>query len=345
MMRSLRLDLWLGALAALLALTSAATPAHAQDVVDAMIPGCTELQRDEAGKNDTTDESMAEARVRYDRGRQLYADGAFEQALLEFERAYQLAPAYRILYNIAQVAMILNDHPKAICAFEAYLTQGNVEPERTSQVEAELGKLRGRVAYLTIQANVEGAEITLDDLDLGKSPLEKPVMVNAGRHRVRAKRSGLIGDETSVTLAGQDRATVALELRQPASGETQNIVVPTPPAPGTPQPPPPKPETSYVWIGWVVTGSLTAAAVATGLATLDASSSLGELRETPGVTRAALDDQQSKARTLGIVTDVLAASAIVSGGVTLYFQIAESMEGESVTATVSPTGIGLKGRF
>src|SRR5690606_16554980 len=56
-------------------------------------------------------ENMREARTRYDRGTKLYHDGAYEQALIEFERAYELAPAYRILYNIGQAAMLLRDYP------------------------------------------------------------------------------------------------------------------------------------------------------------------------------------------------------------------------------------------
>jgi PEGA domain len=320
------------------------TVASAQDSIEAMIPGCDALRMDSTAK--PPKENMAEARERYERGRQLYADGAFEQSQLEFERAYELAPAYRILYNIAQVAMLLNDHPKAICAFEAYLSQGTkVDNERRQQVESELKKLRGRVAYLEIESNVTGAMVQLDDYEIGETPLTKPVMVNAGRHRIIAKYPGMQSGEDIVTLAGQDRQKVVLELKE-SSKIAPGIITPVPTPSGSgPAPPPPPAEPSYVWVGWLTTGTLAAGAVATGLGALFAANKLGDLRETAGVTKAELDDQQSTARALGIATDVLAASAAVAGGVTLYFAITEDDDGDALSAGVSPTGVTLTGRF
>ncbi len=313
--------------------------------VDAIIPGCDKLQPAAPGSKPAAP-ALKEAKERYERGRQLYGDRAFEQSLLEFERAYELAPAYRILYNIAQVAMVLNDHPKAICAFDGYLAHGKIPAKRKAEVQKELVKLRGRVAYLDIKANVDGAEIVLDDLEIGTSPIAKPVMVNAGRHRVTAKLAGRIPSEDSVTLAGQDRATITLELKKP-TGTTTNIVTPVPtPVPGQPVPAPvtPPEKTSYVWVGWVVTGVLTAAAVGVGIGALTTADTLGDLREQKNVTATELDDQQGLARGLGIATDALIAGAVVAGAVTLYYQITESDEGD-VALTVSPSSIGLSGQF
>src|SRR4026208_2260108 len=44
-----------------------------------------------------------EARARYERGLKLYSDGAYDAARSEFERAYAIAPTYKVLYNIGLV--------------------------------------------------------------------------------------------------------------------------------------------------------------------------------------------------------------------------------------------------
>lgn len=49
------------------------------------------------------DDQEDEARVHYAQGVDLYKDGKFEQASIAFERAYEIAPSYKILWNIGQV--------------------------------------------------------------------------------------------------------------------------------------------------------------------------------------------------------------------------------------------------
>ena len=68
-----------------------------------------------------------------------------------------------------------------------------------------------------------------------------------------------------------------------------------------------------------------------------------------------LDDQQKTARALGITTDVLAGCAVIAGGVSLYFTIAGTGEGDEASDSdeesadidlgVSPTGLQLVGTF
>ena len=296
---------------------------------------------------------MKEARVRYDRGKALYNNAEYEQALIEFERAYELAPAYRILYNIGQAAVVLQKYPKAIKAFEGYLAGGKtkVSAKRRKAVEKEIASLYSRVAYISVTSNVEGVEVLIDDDAVGTTPIAEPVMVNAGRHVIIGRKTGHAEDRESVTLAGKEKTAVKLELELFKTGGPVTVITPgqpPPPTPATPapQPPPQVDKPSYVWIGWVVTGAFTAGAIATGIAAIAASSELTDLRETRGTTKEELDEQQSTGQALALSADVLAAAAIVTGGVTLYFTIAGSGSGdEGLDAAISPTSIGLSGRF
>jgi len=54
-----------------------------------------------------------EASTRFKRGLQLFDEGDYALALVEFERAYQLAPNYRALYNIGLVNVQLGRYAEA----------------------------------------------------------------------------------------------------------------------------------------------------------------------------------------------------------------------------------------
>src|SRR5262245_52890005 len=45
-------------------------------------------------------EKMAEARQRFERGLALFEEKNFEAARVELERAYEIAPTWKLLYNI-----------------------------------------------------------------------------------------------------------------------------------------------------------------------------------------------------------------------------------------------------
>src|SRR5688500_535179 len=128
-------------------------------------------------------EDVAEARQRYKKGLDLYEDGAFDAALIEFQRAYDTAPSYKILYNIGLVHLQLNDYAGALRSFKKYLDDGGkrLDAKRRGEVEREVKKLEGRVANLEIKSNVEGAEVLVDDLEVGETPLDAAVLVNAGK--------------------------------------------------------------------------------------------------------------------------------------------------------------------
>jgi tetratricopeptide (TPR) repeat protein len=48
----------------------------------------------------------------------------YQEALVEFQRAYQLSPNYRVLYNIARTAGLLKNHALALESFQRYLEEG-----------------------------------------------------------------------------------------------------------------------------------------------------------------------------------------------------------------------------
>jgi PEGA domain/Tetratricopeptide repeat len=285
--------------------------------------------------------AQQEAATRFKKGLELFKDGDYQAALIEFRRANELAPNYNVLYNIGQVSFQLQDYPNALRSLERYLEEGgkSIDAKRRAEVEKDIEKLRARVANLEINVNVGDAEVAIDDVTIGKSPLSKTVLVSAGRHKVTVTKTGFSPVTKVVEIASSETQKVPIELSENKSTATPPVEPPknpdtpqnppvdagTPPVqpPGgdTNQPPPPAPR-SIPWAGWAVTGGLAAGAVVTGVLALGASSDLKTKRTSANPTSADLDSAKTKTQTLALVTDILTGCAVVAGGVTLYFTIA-----------------------
>ena len=84
--------------------------------------------------------AKTEARAHFDRGVQLGHAGEYRQAAAEFQRAYQLAPHYAVLYNLAQVQIGLAQPVEAVDTLQRYLTEGgsNVPADRRAEVQATI---------------------------------------------------------------------------------------------------------------------------------------------------------------------------------------------------------------
>ena len=213
---------------------------------------------------------MDEAKERFTRGLKLYEDANYEAARVEFERAYALAPSWKLLYNIGYCYRQLNDYVAAVHALEKFLAEGGSEigKDKVDEVNTTLTDLRSRIATIEVTTNVAGAIITIDDVPVGESPLKEPVLVNPGRRKVSASEKGGTPVTQVVTVAGREKAKVTLEITGP-----KTIVI--------------EKKTDLVpYVAWGVTGALAVGAVVTGILAVNAESSqeeeLKKLAPTPG---------------------------------------------------------------
>jgi hypothetical protein len=298
-----------------------------------------------------------EARAHYSRGVQLYTEGSYDAALVELERANRLAPSYRILYSIGLVQLKLNDYVKALQSFEQYLSLGGAEvaAARKTEVEERIGQLKQRVAIVDINVNVEGADVLIDDIAVGKSPL-KPVKLNPGYHKIAASKAGYNGDAKQIALAGADHTTVTFELTSLTAAVVAPVPTTTPTTPtdttqqaSTTLPAPEAPKTRKgVWIGWAVTGALAAGAVVTGVVALSSSSKLSDQVDNQATASGDIASTHDTTVTMALVSDILTGLAVVAGGVSLYLTLTPPKHDAppaSARLIVGPRGAGIAGQF
>jgi hypothetical protein len=306
-----------------------------------------------------TKEAADEAGSRFRRGVELFKEADFRAALIEFRRAYQLAPNYRVQYNLGQCYLELQDYAGALRSFERYLSEGGsqVPAARRTSVEGEIQKLQPRVARIEITTNVPGAEIRIDDDVVGTTPLAQAVLVSAGRRKISAEKSGAPTTSKTIDVAGGDKITVALQINEAgAPTPPQTVVTPTNPSEAPRPAPPESPKKteeggkSVPWIGWGITGALAVGAGVTGVLALGAKNDLKTKEDTFPGNASDIDDARGKVKTFALVTDILAGGAVVAGGISLYFTLAGGKKDSAALPAnlrvgFGPSRIQLDGRF
>lgn len=293
--------------------------------------------------------SRQNAGKRFNRGIELYEEGDYAAALVEFRRAYDLSPNYRVLYNVALAQYQLGDYAGALATLEQYLEEGGteIEADKRATVEKELKRMQGRVGTIDVEVDEEGAVVTVDGEEVGTTPLDGPVRVSIGSREV-AVRKGDRRVSKRIDVAGGD----ALELE---------LILPMPKDDGATPSPAPSGDAkasgaSYATAGvlWAFAGAGAIATVVTGTLALGASSDLEDLRGQLGSTQADREDKQSEVARLGVVTDVLWVTSAVLGVMALTFTIAPpggDDDGDTETALDSldlragPGGVSLQGTF
>jgi hypothetical protein len=270
------------------------------------------------------------AREHFLRAVQFYDNADYKLALVEFRRSYELSQNYRILYNIGQVNHQLNHYTKALEALELYLKNGGAEiaSERRSEVLGSLDDLSKKIAHVVLVLNVGAARLFVDEEPLGTKRSGDMITIDAGDHRIEARREGYEPARRFVTLTGSE--TTRLELRllevkpvvvvqRDKEAETTNA-------------------RSFMWAGWTTTGVLAIAAGVTGGFAASYASNLAELKNSPASTSRERQTVGDRARSFAVASDILTGAAVATGALSIYLTLSSS--GESETARKAKTAVG-----
>jgi hypothetical protein len=292
----------------------------------------------------TTAESASD---HFKRGVQFYRERDFRNALIEFKRAYEIEPNYAVLFNLGQTSFELKDYVEAQRAFTAYLEQGKSEipPDRRKEVEGELEKLETYVARIDLKVNVAGAEVAIDDVVVGKTPLGEPLLVSAGRRKVSVRKDGYAPLTQYIDIGGGDAREVPLSL---TSLEARPAPAPAP-LPVSPD----EPEESDHVAFWVSLSTTVGFGIATGVLGGLALKADGDYEDELGTfpnTKPSIDDAADRVTTFAVLTDVFAGLTGASALATVIFAITEfglsdGGEEEALRVEIAPGGARLSGRF
>jgi hypothetical protein len=281
---------------------------------------------------------VEEARQHFKRGTELYDEGNYRGALVEFQRAYDLSPNYKLLYNMGQVYLELQDYAKAGRNLNRYLTEGGneVPAARRDEVTKQLERLKNRVGNIVVDT-AAGAEILVDDESQGYAPLPEPMTVSIGRHKVTVIIPGSSPQSRVVDVAGLQTLTVAFSGgdsggngigvagRAGGGGKTRPLVI-------------------GLWVG---TGVLAVTAAVMAFVAFGASNTLKDQRSHIQTSPDTLQAQAGAVFGDSIAADILTALAVVAGVSALVVTLTGGSDSSAphVSVGLGPHGFALTGNF
>ena len=300
--------------------------------------------QDAAGSNPES------GRNHFNSGVEYYRDGDLKGALIEFKRAYAASPNFRVLYNLGQVSSELRDYVEAQRYFQRYLRDGggDIDPSRRREVESSIAKLSGRIATVVVSCNLEGAEVFVDDVSVGRTPLDQPLKLSVGTRRISAAISGSRRVTKVVDAGGGETVFVQLELAPAPAAVAATTDQPGRARETTASS---KPSTA-LWIGIGAGALAVGAGVMGSLAAIDGAKYRDAIHRRS--TADEIDSLHSRAATKALITDILLGATAVAATVTLVVALnegssddvaPESREHESASAwlTVGPGAVSVAG--
>lgn len=157
-----------------------------------------------------TDGETEVAKQRFKEGVRHYDQREYDKARLAFLQAYLLKPHPTVLLNLAQCELRAGRHADAAQNFAKYIRE-NPDADAMDHALAGLEEARQRVAEVNVEVTAPGASISVDGIEVGRSPLPHVLYLMPGRHTVAARKGGLSENRNLEAVAGQ-RVYVKLEI-------------------------------------------------------------------------------------------------------------------------------------
>ena len=173
--------------------------------------------------------TKAEARQRFDEGLHLFEKGDNAAALAEFRRAYELIPNVLVLFNIGLVYAAMDRPVDAVDALDKVLdAPAGLAPAQALKARQVRADQAARIAEVTVVTD-KPAVIEVDGVEVGRTPLERPLRFASGAHVLSALAPGCLPARREITLAGRTTQTLTLALLPTESSNAHlTLVVPTP---------------------------------------------------------------------------------------------------------------------
>lgn len=170
------------------------------------------------------------------------------EALQQFQRAQEMAPSPRTLAQVALAEQALGqwdeaerDLGEALEARDDPWIAGHADVFRTT-----LDFIRQHLGTISVDANVDGAELWMDGSLVGKLPISK-MRVAARTAQLELRATGYQTVVRPMELAASESLTLRVEFVKPAAAAIPDVPVMAPPIEHVPSPGASTPRT-YAWI-------------------------------------------------------------------------------------------------
>ena len=157
-----------------------------------------------APKKKLKDTLTGDAKAAFERGSDLIKNGNPDGAFSEFERAYSLQKDPRLLFNMAVAARDSKKYAKAVELLNQELAEGTetLSDDEKKTAQEVLDGLKQYTSALTVTSNETGATVLIDEVEVGKTPLDKPVLVSVGERKITVRKAEFKEETRTIQISG-----------------------------------------------------------------------------------------------------------------------------------------------
>ncbi len=237
----------------------------------------------------------------------------YENALTAYAKAIEASDDLVLRYELGLVEDKLGKFDLAAVNMRAVVAgKASVKPDILKKATAKYDELTTKVGLVMLTVNTEGATITLNGTEIGKSPLTEPLIVLPGTYTLSFSADGYQPKDSEIKVEAGSESERAIELDpikivvEPIKNEPDAPIVSTAPKPPSKLP---------LYIGGGAAVVFAGVGVVTGILAISAHATF-TAGDSKAVDRA---DAKSNGTTLAHVTDIMFAGALVAGGFTAYW--------------------------
>lgn len=267
-----------------------------------------------------------DARELFQRGRGAYETGDFEGAVEAWQAAYEIDPRPLLQFNLAQAYERLGRLQESLDAYESFLAAAPSDAEDVPAARLRAAALQQRLARtgIMLRGGPDGAAVIIDGTERARLPRPDAITVPPGSYRVEIVAEGYAPFESVIAVAPGAQVDVEVTMRA---------------LDDEPDPVQASDGGGVSTIGIAIAaggGALLVGGAVTGILALGAA----------GDATTSEDSDADRARTLGLVTDILlgvGAAAAITGVVLMFVLGGDDDEPRATTVApfVGPDRVGL----
>jgi hypothetical protein len=157
----------------------------------------------------------AQVTASYEQGIKAAKANQWQKAREAFLRAWELKRHYQIAANLGRAELKLRMYRDAAEHLDYFLREAkDISAEDRDQARKLFDEARAKIAVITVDVNVAGAEVLIDGNALGPAPLAGPILVEPGRRTIYARSQGYKSRSLPVDAVAAGSHHVVLELAE-----------------------------------------------------------------------------------------------------------------------------------
>lgn len=163
-------------------------------------------------------EDRDQARQLFQNGVGHFEAGEYEEALVIFQRSYELNPALSVLFNIGMCQRALTQYVESIETFSRFLSENGdqIPADRRAEILNHIAEMRSRLGILQLRVQPAEAEVLLNDEPVPPTRWEA-LRLRPGTYEIVARAAGYAERREQFTVTEQQvvELTLALEPLAP----------------------------------------------------------------------------------------------------------------------------------